>query len=61
MIKKMLPPPHRNLEFKDVDGLKTAIRAVLTDDAGEEALAAFDWAIKIMNTYNNELDLANTD
>jgi heme oxygenase len=56
MIKKILDyVPHRNLEFKDVDGLKTAIRSVLAGDLGEEANGAFDWAIKIMHTYDNEL------
>jgi heme oxygenase len=58
MIKKILDyVPHRNLEFKDVDGLKTAIRAKLTDDLGDEANVAFDWAIKIMHTYDNELSI----
>lgn len=51
MIKKVLPPPHRNLEFNDVDGLKTAIRAKLSDDLADEANVAFEWAIKIMNSY----------
>ena len=56
MIKKILNyVPHRNLEFKDVDGLKTAIRAKLGDDLADEANVAFDWAIKIMNTYDSEL------
>lgn len=56
MIKKILDyVPHRNLEFADVDGLKTAIRTKLTDDLGDEANLAFDWAIKIMHTYDTEL------
>jgi heme oxygenase len=56
MIKKMLDNvPHRNLEFKDVDGLKTAIRAKLDDSLGNEANIAFDWAIKIMNDYDRSL------
>jgi heme oxygenase len=55
MIKKMLPPPHRNLEFKDVDGLKEKIRAKLNDSLGEEALNSFNWAIKIMNEFNDRL------
>jgi len=58
MIKKILDyVPHRNLEFKDIDGLKTAIRSKLTDDLGDEANIAFDWAIKIMHTYDNQLNL----
>jgi heme oxygenase len=56
MIKKIVNyVPHRNLEFKDVDGLKIAMRTKLTDDLGEEANKAFDWAIKIMHTYDSEL------
>ena len=56
MIKKILADvPHRNLEFKDVDGLKEKIRVKLTDDLGEEANIAFDWAIKLMHTYDSEL------
>lgn len=56
MIKKMLADvPHRNLEFKDVDGLKTAIRAKLNDSLGDEANIAFDWAIKIMRDYDRSL------
>jgi hypothetical protein len=51
MIKKMLPPPHRNLEFKDVEGLKTTLRAKLTDDLGDEAICSFNWAIRIMNEF----------
>jgi len=55
MIKKVLADvPHRNLEFKDIDGLKTAIRAKLDDSLGDEANIAFDWAIKIMQTYDSE-------
>lgn len=58
MIKKILNyVPHRNLEFKDVDTLKVTIRTKLGDDLGDEAKVAFDWAIKIMDTYNNELGL----
>lgn len=57
MIKKMLPPPHRNLEFKDIENLKMAIRAKLDDSLADEANVAFEWAIKIMNTYNDELGL----
>ena len=56
MIKKILDyVPHRNLEFKDVEALKIAIRTKLTDDLGDEANKAFDWAIKIMHTYDAEL------
>jgi heme oxygenase len=56
MIKKILDyVPHRNLEFKDIDGLKTTIRSKLGDDLADEANVAFDWAIKIMSEYDSSL------
>ena len=56
MIKKILDyVPHRNLEFNDVDGLKATIRAKLDDSMGDEAIVAFEWAIKLMHTYDSEL------
>jgi heme oxygenase len=55
MIKKMMPGPHRNLEFDDVDNLKAKVRAKLKDSMGDEANVAFEWAIKLMETYNDEL------
>jgi len=57
MIKKMMPGPHRNLEFDDVDNLKAKVRAKLKDSMGDEANVAFEWAIKLMETYNNELSV----
>lgn len=35
-------------EFDDVEATKAAIRAELTDDLGDEARVAFEWAIKMM-------------
>ena len=61
MIRKVLPGPHRNLDFNDVEGLKEKIRAKLNDSMADEANVAFNWAIKIMNSYNDELGLANAD
>jgi heme oxygenase len=57
MIKKVLPPPHRNLDFKEVDDLKVKIRAKLDDSLADEANCAFEWALKIMNSYNDDLNL----
>jgi heme oxygenase len=57
MIKKVLPPPHRNLEFNNVDQLKETIRAKLDDSLGDEAIVAFDWAIKIMHTYDDQFNI----
>ena len=55
MIKKIVPGPHRNLEFVDAKTLKEKIREKLTDDMGEEAIVAFEWAIRMMDSYNEEL------
>jgi heme oxygenase len=54
MIAKKVPGKGRFYEFKDADNLKTAIRAELTDDLGDEARVAFEWAIKIMKALNND-------
>ncbi len=42
-------------EFTNPDQLKVAIRAELTDELGDEARVAFEWAIKMMrDLYNGE-------
>ena len=51
MIKKIVQAPHRALEFKDPQTLMTNLRAKLSDELGEEANVAFDWAIKLMDSY----------
>ena len=61
MIKKIIPGPHRNLEFTDARTLMTNIRAKLDDSMAEEANVAFDWAIKMMESYNDELGVEHTD
>ena len=48
MIKGRVQGSGKFYEFKDPEGLKMAIRAELTDDLGEEARVAFQWAIKLM-------------
>lgn len=48
IIAKTCPGKGRFYQFKDAENLKTAIRAELTDDLGDEAKIAFEWAIKIM-------------
>jgi heme oxygenase len=57
MIKKIVPGSHRNLEFEDPRTLMTNIRAKLDDSMGDEANVAFDWAIRMMKDYNNELTI----
>lgn len=61
MIKKIIPGPHRNLEFTDARTLMTNIRAKLDDSMAEEANVAFNWAIKMMESYNDELSVEHTD
>ncbi len=48
IIAKKCPGSGKFYQFKDAENLKTAIRAELTDDLGDEARVAFQWAIKIM-------------
>ena len=55
MIKKIVPGPHRNLEFEDPRTLMTNIRAKLDDSMGDEANVAFDWAIRMMRDYDSSL------
>jgi heme oxygenase len=55
MIKKVINAPHRNLEFVEPASLITNLRAKLNDSLAEEANVAFDWAIKIMESYDADL------
>ena len=57
MIKKIVPGPHRNLEFADIKTLMTNIRAKLDDSIADEANVAFDWAIRMMESYDDLIDL----
>jgi heme oxygenase len=54
ILAKRVPGSGKFYQFKDADKLKEQIRAELTDDLGDEARVAFDWAIKIMRELNNE-------
>jgi len=51
----------RFYDFKDPESLKVAIRAELTDDLGDEARVAFEWAIKMMRELYDEPSLADAD
>lgn len=55
MIKKIIKAPHRSLDFNDAENLKTIIRSKLDDSLGDEANRAFDWAIKIMESYEKDM------
>jgi len=51
----------RFYEFKDPETLKSAIRAELTDDLGDEARVAFQYAIKMMKELYDEPSLEQPD
>lgn len=53
-IARTVPGEGKFYQFDDVEGLKTSIRAELTDDLGNEARIAFEWAIKIMQELGGE-------
>jgi len=57
MIKKLIDSPHRSLEFDRVDWLRSGLRTKLNDSLGDEAICAFDWAIRIMNEYTDVFDI----
>lgn len=54
IIAKKCPGQGRFYQFKDAENLKTAIRAELTDDLGDEARVAFEWAIKLMKALTTD-------
>jgi heme oxygenase len=54
IIAKKCAGKGRFYEFKDAANLKMAIRAELTDDLGDEARIAFEWAIKLMRKLSGE-------
>jgi heme oxygenase len=53
-IVKKVPGSGKFYEFDNVEELRAAIRNILTDDLGDEARVAFEWAIKIMRELSNE-------
>ena len=54
MIKKLAPGSHLSLEFENPHQLAAALRAKLDDSLADEANRAFDWAIKILETYDDQ-------
>jgi len=55
MIKKLIPAPHSHLEFENAKDLMFVLRGMLDDSMADEANRAFDWAIKILETYDSSL------
>ena len=56
MIKKIVEAPHTHLEFENRADLIKNMRTMLSDDMGDEANIAFEWAIKIMESYDESLE-----
>jgi heme oxygenase len=54
MIKKLAPGSHLSLEFDNAPELAKVLRAKLDDSLGDEANKAFDWAIKVLETYDDQ-------
>ena len=52
MIKRVVSAPHRALDFDNADLLKTNIRVKLKDTMSTEANCAFEWAIKLLEEYD---------
>lgn len=52
MIKTIIDAPHSSLEFENANVLMTNLRAKLSNSMSTEANIAFDWAIKIMKSYD---------
>lgn len=56
MIKRMIPAPHRALDFENPAELIAAMRGMLDDSMAEEANTAFGWAIKLLESYDSSLE-----
>jgi len=55
MIKEIIKAPHSSLEFDNPEELKRNILSKINHDYIDEVNVAFDWAIKIMKEYDEEL------
>jgi len=55
MIKEIVDAPSSALNFDNPDELKAGMRLKLKDEMADEANAAFDWAIKIMTDFDDQL------
>ena len=56
IIAKRVPGSGKFYQFNNVEALQQQIRAELTDDYGDEARVAFQWAIKIMKALNGQME-----
>jgi heme oxygenase len=61
MIKQIVNAPSTALDFENADDMKQVMYSKINDDMAAEANVAFEWAIKMMDAYTYELDLANAD
>jgi heme oxygenase len=53
MIKRVIPGKHSSFDFENKDQLITTLRSKINDSMADEANTAFDWAIKILEQYDN--------
>lgn len=60
IISKRVPGSGKFYQFENAEDLKVKIRALMTDELGDEARSAFEWNIKIMKELH-ESNLVNTD
>lgn len=51
-IAKLVPGSGKFYQFDNVELLREEIKSELSDDLGDEAIKAFEWAIKILNSLN---------
>ena len=54
-IKQLIPGPHRSLEYDDISGLKAKIRMQVNDVMAEESRIAYDWIIRLLHSYDDQL------
>jgi heme oxygenase len=57
MIKKVIPGSHLSLEFNNRPELIAGVRSLLNDTMADEANVAFEWAIRMMKEYDDQIDL----
>jgi heme oxygenase len=57
MIKKVISAPHSHLDFDNREEIIQLMHKKLHDGMADEANVAFSWAIKIMEEYDQRIDI----
>lgn len=57
MIKNVIQASHLSLDFENRADLIIGVRMLINDDMAEEANVAFDWAIRMMEEYDDRISL----